>query len=171
MYKLTSNVVQAVQGNWQGSVQFTLMLHAGSEAEALERAHALKESDYGYRVPTGEPRYQRAVQLPADYIQISSNEDPLKGERDTPLQSKPNLSVSPALPLSSPAGGMLPEGAGYTDTQHGQMVRQLKQFTSIHGEQFFTDCLNGRETKYIKQHREKQVVEPLAKWVRRLASK
>jgi hypothetical protein len=94
----------------------------------------------------------------------------IQSELDTPPQSKPNLLVSPALPLSSPAGGMLPEGASYTDTQHGQMVRQLKQFTSIHGGQFITDCLSGQETKYIKQHQEKQVVEPLAKWLRLLAT-
>lgn len=95
----------------------------------------------------------------------------IQGELDTPPQSKPmNLSVSPALPLSSPEGGMLPEGAGYTDTQHGQMARQLKQFTGIHGGQFIIDCLNGQETKYINQHQEKQVVEPLAKWLRLLAT-
>ncbi len=92
----------------------------------------------------------------------------IQGELDMPPQSKPNLSVSPALPLSSPAGGMLPEGANYTDTQHGQMARQLKQFTGIHGGRFITDCLNGQEMKYINQHQEKQVVEPLAKWLRRL---
>src|SRR5580704_9981083 len=85
----------------------------------------------------------------------------IQGELDTLPQSKPiNRSISPALPLSSPSGGMLPEGAGYTDTQHGQMARQLKQFTTIHGGRFITDCLSGQETKYIKQHQEKQVVEP-----------
>jgi hypothetical protein len=95
----------------------------------------------------------------------------IQGELDTPPQSKPiNLSVSPALPLSSPSGGILPEGVGYTDTQHGQMVRQLKQFTTIHGGQFITDCLSGQEAKYLKQHQEKQVVEPLAKWLRLLLS-
>ena len=93
---------------------------------------------------------------------------------DTPpteMQEKKKNVVSPALPLSSPAGGMLPEGVGYTDTHHGQMVRQLKQFTGIHGRQFIIDCMNGKEDKYINQHQEKQVVEPLAKWLRLLASK
>jgi hypothetical protein len=95
----------------------------------------------------------------------------IQGELDTPPQSKPNLSISPALPSSSPESGMLPEGIGYKDTKAEQMVRLLKQFQVTDRGQFIIDCINGKENKYIYQHQEEQVVKPLAKWLRVLAGR
>jgi hypothetical protein len=111
-------------------------------------------------------------ELPDRLNALVKEMDDIRVSLDTPPKSEQRkFAVSPSLPLSSPAGGMLPEGVGLTDTQHGQMIRLAKHFTGLHGEQFIIDCFNGEEGKYIKQHQEKQVVEPLAKWLRSLVSK
>jgi hypothetical protein len=94
----------------------------------------------------------------------------IQSELDTRPEWKSSTSIS-ALPSSSPESGMLPEGIGYKDTKAEQMVRLLKQFQVIDRGQFIIDCINGKEDNYISQHQEKQVVKPLAKWLRDLAGR